>query len=183
MPHLKYLLLFFAGSVFFAACREPMKAKDGTVFKTAADYNDYIIARQTRVVQDIIDLGKKADISPDTAFAKLPVYTRNTDSLIDELKGMPPFRQDSSFRDAAINSFRFYRKLFSESYRTILQLRIDGKESTLEGYTQIQQITDSIRRAEEKLDRELHNTQRSFAEKYKMKMRPNDIQKELDKKH
>lgn len=168
-------------SLLISACREPMKAKDGTVFKTAADYNDYIIARQTKVVQHIIDMGNKAETSPDTAYAYLDSYARQTDTIIDEINGMPPFKQDSMFRNAAVNSFRFYRKLFAESYRRILQIRRDGRETTEEGFNEIVAITDTIRREEEKLDRALHNAQSVFAGKYKMKMRPNEIQKEIDK--
>jgi len=174
------ILLLFP---FFNACKEPLKAKDGTVFKTPADYNDYIISRQTKVIRNIIELGNKAGISADTAYALLNQFSAQTDSVISEIKGMPPYRADSSFRNAAIRSFDFYKRLFDKNYRDILAIRLKGGDATEEGVKEIMDITEKIKREEEELDKELHSAQTVFAKKYNMTMRPNAIQKEIDKKN
>lgn len=167
---------------FFYACKEPLKAKDGTVFKTPADYNDYIISRQTKVIRRIIELGNRAENNPDTAYGLLDKFTAETDSVIDEIKGMPPYRSDSAFRNAAIRSFTFYRKLFNENYRRILLIRTQGGDATEDGVKEIMDITEKVKREEEILDKQLHSAQTEFATQYKMQMRPNAIQKEIDKK-
>jgi len=165
------------------ACKEPLKAKDGTVFKSPADYNEYIISRQTKIIRNIIELGKRIDISPDTAYTLLDRYASETDSVISDIKGMPPFRADSSFRDAAIRSFTFYRSLFNEHYRRILKIRMQGGDGSEEGINELMEVMDKIKREEEQLDKQLHNAQTEFASKYDMKMRPSAIQKEIDKQH
>ncbi len=167
----------------FYACKEPLKAKDGTVFKTPADYNDYIISRQTNIIRKIIELGNRAESSPDTAYTLLDQFTAETDRVIIEIKGMPPYQSDSAFRNAAIRSFTFYKKLFNENYRRILFIRTQGGDATEEGVQEILDITEKVKREEELLDKQLHSAQTGFAEKYNMKMRPNAIQKEIDKKN
>jgi hypothetical protein len=168
---------------FFYACKDPLRAKDGTIFKTPADYNEYIISRQTRIIRNIIELGNQIKVSPDTAYTLLDKYSTQTDSVIEDIKGMPPFRSDSAFRDAAIRSFTFYKTLFNDHYRTILKLRMRGGEATEEGVNDWMEVMEKIKREEEGLDKQLHNAQNDFAKKYSMKMRPSDIQKELKKKN
>ena len=174
------LLLFCA---LLQACKEPLKAKDGTVFKSPGDYNDYIISRQTRVIRNIIELSNLIEQHPDTAAVYLTKYARQTDTLISELRGMPPFKTDSAFRDAAIRSFTFYRTLFNEHYPRLLKVKMQGDTNTEEGISEIMEVMDKVKREEEQLDKQLHRTQRDFAERFDMKMRPNAIQKEMEKKN
>lgn len=166
----------------FYACKEPLRARDGTIFKTPADYNEYIISRQTKVIRNIIELGNRIEVSPDTAYTLLDKYSAQTDSVIEDIKGMPPFRSDSAFRDAAIRTFTFYKRLFNEHYRTILKVRMRKGNATEEGVNDLMEIMDKIKREEEVLDKQLHNAQNDFARQYDMKMRPSAIQKELKKK-
>ncbi len=168
---------------FFYACKDPLRAKDGTIFKTPADYNEYIIGRQTKVIRNIIDLGNRIEVSPDTAYALLDRFTAETDSVMGDIKGMPPFRSDSAFRDAAIRSFAFYKTLFNEHYRRILKIRMRGDDATEEGVSELMEVMEKIKREEEMLDKQLHNAQTEFATKYEMKMRPSAIQKEINKKN
>lgn len=165
------------------ACKDLIRAKDGTLFKTPADYNEYIIGRQTRIIRNIMELGNQIEVSPDTAYALLDKYTAETDTVIADIKGMPPFRSDSAFRDAAIRSFSFYKVLFNEHYRRILQLRMHGNDATEEGIGEIMEITEKIKREEEQLAKQLHNAQAEFATRYGMKLRPSTIQQEMDKKN
>ncbi|MBI3139861.1 MAG: hypothetical protein HYZ15_14885 [Sphingobacteriales bacterium] len=163
------------------ACKQPVKGKNGITYKTPADYNDYIISRQTRLIKNIITLGRVAGTHVDSAYGMLDTLAAEASRVIDEIKGMPPYREDSAFRDAAVRSFGFYKKLFNEGYKRILFIRQQGGDETEEGSREILDITDKIKREEETLDKQLHNAQTGFAEKYHMKMRPNTIQQEIDK--
>ncbi len=169
------------GILFLFACTQPVKGRNGITYKTPADYNDYIISRQTRLIKNIITLGRVAGTYVDSAYGMLDTFTADASRVIDEIKGMPPYREDSAFRDAAIRSFGFYKKLFDESYKRILIIRQQGGDETEEGSREILDITDKVKREEESLDKQLHNAQTGFAEKYHMKMRPNTIQQEIDK--
>ena len=165
------------------ACKEPLRSKDGTVFRTPADYNEYIISRQTKVIRNVMDLFKRMETSPDTALSLLDQYGKITDTVISDIQGMPPFRTDSAFRDAAIQSFTFYKSLFNDYYRQVLLQRAGEKPVNEEEINKLMEITEKIRREEEQLDKNLHNAQNEFARKFDMKMRPSDIQKEIEKKN
>lgn len=183
MPALRCYVKLLLLLSLLQACKEPLKAKDGTVFKSPSDYNEYIISRQTRIIRNIIELGKLIEQHPDTAALYLGKYALQTDTVISDLRGMPPFKTDSAFRDAAIRSFTFYRSLFNEHYPRLLKVRMEGGSNTEEGINEIMEVTDKVKREEEQLDKQLHRTQRDFAERFDMKMRPNAIQKEMEKKN
>lgn len=173
------LLLVF----LLQACKEPLKAKDGTIFRTPADYNEYIISRQTKVIRNVMDLFKRMETSPDTALSLLDKYSKVTDTAISDIQGMPPFRTDSAFRDAAIQSFIFYKSLFNNYYRKALLQRTDENTGDEAEVRERLNVMEKIRREEEQLDKKLHQAQNEFARKYDMKMRPSDIQKEIEKKN
>ena len=50
-------------------------------------------------------------------------YVKETGSMINDIKGMPAFKGDSSLRDAAVNIFGFYKKIFDNDYRDVIHLR------------------------------------------------------------
>ncbi|MBK8140918.1 MAG: hypothetical protein IPK57_07750 [Chitinophagaceae bacterium] len=177
---LKRIALFFLFIAVFIACNNPVKGRNGVVFKNPADYNDYIISRQTILIKNILDLGKKADSDVDSAYGMLDSYTNDATRIIAEIKDMPSYKGDSSLRDAAVNSFTFYKKLFGESYKRVLSIRREGGDETEEGAAEIMGIMDSIKREEEIHDKRLHNAQKDFASRFKMKMRDNEIQKEIN---
>lgn len=183
MPAMHFSVKLLLLLSLLQACKEPLKAKDGTIFKSPADYNEYIISRQTRVIRNIIELGKLIEQHPDTASLFLGKYARLTDSVISDLRGMPPFKTDSAFRDAAIRSFTFYRSLFNEHYPRLLKVRMQNGTNTEEGINEIREVMEKIKREEEQLDKELHRAQNNFADRFGMQMRPNAIQKEMGKKN
>lgn len=183
MPAMHFSVKLFLLLSLLQACKEPLKAKDGTVFKSPGDYNEYIISRQTRVIRNFIELSEQIEHHPDTAGVYLAKCARQADSVISDIQGMPPFKTDSAFRDAAIRSFTFYRSLFNEHYPRLLKIRLQGGAETEEGINEIMEVMDKVKREEEQLDKKLHRAQRDFAERFDMKMRPNAIQKEMEKKN
>ena len=50
MPAMHFSVKLLLLLSLLQACKEPLKAKDGTVFKSPSDYNEYIISRQTRII-------------------------------------------------------------------------------------------------------------------------------------
>jgi hypothetical protein len=175
--------LFFTAIIWacVAACNQPVKGKNGQVYKSAVQYNDYIIGRQTILIKDVMDMLKVAQTDLDSANKMLDNFVVKTGGLITDIEGMPPYKGDSSFRNAAIASFTFYKKVFGNEYKQLISIRKDGGDATEEGIAKMNKIVDNISREEEKYDKTFHNAQKDFADKNHMKLGENEMQKKLDK--
>ena len=176
MKKIFFILILSAG---FIACKQSVKGTNGVTYKNPVQYNDYIISRQTGLMKKIIAFGKVAQINPDSADKMLDSYIVETDQMITEIKGMPPYQGDSSFRNAAIHSFTFYKKIFEEDYKQILALNKSEESGTEEGAAKANSIVEKISKEEEGYDKDFHNAQEEFARKNKMKLIENTVQKEL----
>jgi hypothetical protein len=114
------------------------------------------------------------------------VLTKNADSatrFINEIKGMPSYRGDSALRDAAVNIFSFYKRIFLNQYKRIVEIRRKGSFMTKDDLDELKQIIDDISKEEEKLDKNFHNAQQDFADKNNMQLGENSLQKKIDKLH
>lgn len=171
-------LLIIAG---LAACKKPVKGRNGVAYKNAVEYNDYIVNRQTTLMKKVLEFGKAAETSPDSANQLLDLYVTQTNGMITELKGMPPFNNDSTLRDAAIKSFTFYKRVFSDDYKRILSIRENADFSITDAETKMNAIVEKLSEEEDEYDKAFHNAQKNFALKNNMELRENSIQKELDK--
>ena len=167
-------------AIGFMACNSPEKGENGVTYKTPVEYNDYIIGKQTILLEKIMKFADAAKVDLDSADKLLDKYALEATDVLKDIKGMPGFRKDTTFRQAAVNSFTFYKKLFGESYKRVLSIRREGGDETEAGAAEIMGIMDSIKREEEIHDKRLHNAQKDFASRFKMKMRDNEIQKEIN---
>jgi hypothetical protein len=168
--------------IVFISCNRPVKGPNGVVYKSAAQYNDYIVSRQTSLMKNVESFGEMAQKSLDSAGLMLISFKKETDKMIIELKGMPPhFKRDSSFRDAAIHSFIFYKRVFANDYKRILEIGKEGTESTNEGTAEIDSIVNKITREEEDFGKAFLNAQQNFADNNNMKLIANNAQKKIDK--
>ncbi|MGB3004867.1 MAG: hypothetical protein WBC06_00040 [Chitinophagaceae bacterium] len=175
-----FAVIFFAVIVLLA-CNEPVKGPNGVVYKSAVQYNDYIVNRQTLLMKNVVAFGEIVQKDLDSAGIMLTSFEEQTDKMISELKGMPSYKKDSSFRDAAIRSFIFYKQVFSNDYKRILEIGKEGTGGTEESGAEIDSIVEKITREEEDFDKAFHNAQKDFADKNKMKLIDNSVQKEINK--
>ncbi len=175
------LLLFIAAA--FTACKqkESIKGENGITYTDPAQYNDYIVTRQTSLVRKIMDFSTAAQTNLDTAASLLGKYEKQTAVMIDEIKGMPPYNGDSSLRETAIRSFNFYKRVFKDDYKQLIDIRKAGGDQTEEGVAEMNRIVENLSKEEEVLDKAFHAAQRSFATKHKMKLMDNEMQKKIDK--
>lgn len=179
---MRYLFLSMLLVVGLVACKQTVKGKNGVTYKSPTEYNDYIVTRQTTLMKNVLEFGKIADVNLDSAAAMLKKSVIQADKMIDELKGMPPYKGDSVLRDAAVKSFKFYKGVFEKDYVDILNIRKKGEENiTAEDVTEVNRIVDKIGKEEEVLDKAFHNAQKSYADKNNMKLIDNSMQKEVDK--
>ena len=166
--------------LLFIACNKPVRGTNGITYKNAVAYNDYIVGRQNILIKNVLKFGEAAQVNLDSAQALLDKFIPETEVMISELKVMPAWKGDSSLRNAAVKSFAFYKRVFEKDYRRILEIRKD-ENATEEDISELNQIIESISKEEEKFDKDLHNAQRDFAQKNKMKLVGNDLQKKIDK--
>jgi hypothetical protein len=179
---MRYLLLSTILFLGFTACKQSVKGKNGVTYKSAIDYNDYIINRQTSLMKKVLDYSKISNDDLDSAEAVLKQSAKDAEKMIDEIKGMPAYKGDSSLRDAAIKSFTFYKHVFGKDYMDILNIRKKGEENiTEEDVAAVDKIVETISKEEEVLDKVFHKAQQDFADRHKMKLITNKTQKEIEK--
>ncbi len=172
-------LLLFAGILSFS-CNGPVKGKNGVVYHSAVEYNDYIINRQLNIVQDIIEFADASKIDLDSAGRLLDNDENKAGQLLKEIQEMPPYKGDSAFRDAAGNLFAFYRHLFGNEYRQILGYRKKG-EFLDEGDTEAtDSIVNHVKLEEEGLDKAVHHAQQNFADQNHFSIEQTDRAKKLE---
>ena len=165
-----------------AACNSAVKGKNGVTYKSAVQYNDYIVTRQTALIKNVLEFSKVAQTDLDSAESKLRGYAREADKMIEEIKGMPPYKGDTALRNAAVNSFSFYKRVFEKDYMDILRIKKKGAENiTPEDMEEANAIVEKISKEEEGFDKRFHEAQKNYADKNNMKLSDNKMQKEIDK--
>ena len=173
--------IFFILVFSIVACNQPVKGRNGVTYKSAVQYNDYIVGRQSKLMQHILDFSKAAANNLDSAEKMLTEYTSETAQTVEDIKGMPAYKGDTSLRDAAVRSFSFYKNVFQNDYTRIIQIRKKGDEMTNEDVEEMQRIVDKITREEDGFDKSFHNAQKNFADKNNMKLAENEMQKKFEK--
>lgn len=179
MRQLPVIIILACG--ILACNQSSVKGRNGVIYKSPVQYNDYIVGRQAKLMQNVLDFSKAAEIDLDSAKKMLDKHTIETARAIEELKGMPAYKRDSSLRDAAIRSFSFYKNVFQYDYSRIITLRKKEAEITSEDIEEMQKIVDKITRDEEGFDKAFHNAQKNFADRNHMKLMENDMQKKFNK--
>lgn len=179
---MRYFFVFLLCCAGFTGCKPSVKGKNGVTYKSPSQYNDYIVNRQTRLMKNVLEFGKVADISLDSAESLLGSSVSETNDMIGEIKGMPPYKGDSALRDAAVATFSFYKRVFENDYADILAIRKKGPDNiTPDDVQEANRIVEKISKEEEGFDKNFHLAQKEFAEKNNMKLMDNSMQKELDK--
>ncbi|MEO6219149.1 MAG: hypothetical protein ABIO81_01890 [Ginsengibacter sp.] len=177
---MKKFFYLLSAVVALAACKEVVKGSNGVTYKTAVQYNDYIVSRQTILMKNIVAFGEMAQNNMDSAGYMLAAYVKETMSYINEIKGMPPYKGDSSLRHAAVNTFTFYKKVFENDYRQIIEINKSGEGATEKGSAKLNNIVADLTEEEGQLDKSFHNAQKFFAEINNMKLVENSMQKKVD---
>src|ERR1700741_3668557 len=109
---MKHVSIIIVLAFCFIACNQPVKGKNGVTYKSAVQYNDYIVGRQSKLMQHVLDFSKAAANNLDSAEKMLTEFTNETAQTVEDIKGMPAYKGDTSLRDAAVRSFSFYKNVF-----------------------------------------------------------------------
>ena len=178
---MKYSALIGVLTCIVLACSQPIRGKNGKLYKNAVEYNDYIVNRQTIIMKNVMDFVKISGTDIDSAGKMLDRYILEMDSLISDVRAMPSYKGDSILRDAAIGSFGFYKKVFGNEYKQLLGIRRSGESGTKDGVAEMNKIVEQITLGEEQYDKIFHNAQDDFAKKNNMTLEENELQKKIDK--
>lgn len=174
--------LYFLLAIFLVSCNRPVKGTNGVTYKNPAEYNDYIVSRQSTLVRAMLEFDKLSKDDLDAAVNLLNRNAQDAELIIIEVKGMPPYKGDSSLRDAAVNLFSFYKRLYSVTYPQMIAIRKKGEAITDEDIAEIVRLSDKVTSEEEGLDKTLLEAQELFAQRNNMKLQENAIQRKVDKK-
>lgn len=179
---MKKLVLLTGLLALLAGCGDaPPKGANGVVYKSAVQYNDYIVNRQTTLVKRILEFGKIAGDDLDSAARYLSTIEKEAAVMLEELKGMPPYKKDSALRDAAIRSFTFYRRVLGDDYRRIIGAGQRPGATPEDAEKEINGIVEGLSAEEDKLDKAFQQAQRNFADRHNMRLKENSIQKQVDR--
>jgi hypothetical protein len=135
---------------------------------SADDYNDKIVREQIAILKSNLNFSKLLSSSDIKGARKALNDTKiQCESSIEILSTMEPLNGDSKFRDKTLELFRFYKRIFTNDYKTVLDI-IAAPPATQEGIERIYAITAAITLEEEKLHKELKEEQFAFAKKHRM---------------
>lgn len=153
-------ICYLSGAFKLAA----QKTGDTAEFKSAIDYNNYIIAEQEKVVTGMNRLSLAIDKDlcndMDKALDSLKILTEKSLKVI---KGMGAYNNNFEFRDAAVNLFSFYCKISKKEFKTMVNILKKGDKITKKDEKKIGDINIKITNKENILDTFFSDAQQKFA--------------------
>ncbi len=141
-------------------------------FASAVEYNNYIIGKQKDVLNDILMFSSEQDASKGNKIMTDGVS--KIDQHIKDLQNMPAWKGNTTFRDKAIDLFKFYKEMFATDYTSLL----DGKDT--EDLTKITGAQSSITEKEGKLEEAFIKAQKDFATANNIPLADNPMQKQVN---
>lgn len=170
---MKYSLSFIAlPFLLFLSC--------ATNSQKAVEFNNLVINEQQRISELAIKLvdTMRSDISKCKEI-RLDIVKQCDESLaaIKKLKG---FEGSERMKNAAIELFSFYKKIYSNEYKQMFDILDKGVDITEEDLAFIQKMEVDVTKQEEKLDKEFADAQQELATKFNFQMEENENQQKID---
>ena len=178
---MRYCLITLILVTALVACKQSSarKGANGVIYKNATEYNDYIITRQVKLMHTIAAFTRVLQVNADSAIGLIRDASKDAGRVITEVRGMPSYGGDSSFRAAAVESFTFYKRLFERDYPAMLDIYLRPGIDTEEANAEVNKMGERLDKDEEMLNKAFHNAQQQFARKNNLKLIDNPEQKEL----
>ena len=147
-------------------------AKDHNVYKDASSYNDAIVGIQTKVMVEMLALGKYTaliDLRKQVAVIQEEIKIALTTANKIYYSG----DTDQKLKKAALKLFNFYDKILAEDYVAILDLRdvIDNEEDydiANAAYLEMNEIIEKFSLEETIFDLEFEEAQESFCRSHRI---------------
>jgi hypothetical protein len=161
-------------------------AKDHNVYTDAISYNDAIVGIHTKVLVEMLAMGKYTDlIDMRKQLAVIQEEIKIALTTINKIYYSGD--ADQRFKNAALKIFNFYDRIITEDYVAILDLRdITDNEEDYDianaAYLKMNKIVEKFSAEEAILDVEFEEVQKSFARENRIFIDPSDhpLQEEID---
>lgn len=149
-------------------------ASCGGPTQTPVEYNDGIVAEQTKIVGFIADFSTslQAQDRNKTEKARLKVIEESKKS-VKALKAMKDYEGNTALRDACIKLIEFYGDVCSNEYKEIVELQAKGIDITEEDLERATEIDTKVIAQEESLMNDFKAVQKVFADKHNFILMPN----------
>lgn len=135
-------------------------------FDRAGDYDQYIISRIGQMQQTLFAV-QKATGSDDTVTTGLDRFAHQIDSVTANLKALPDYKGNTSYRDAAIRLAAFYKRSITGSYAEIARVYKEVKDSAMAD-NKVNELIIKLQEEETLADDAFVKEREAFAEKNKL---------------
>ena len=145
----------------------------------ATDYNNKIVNLQSSIVKKMLDLASSFESGSTPLMNNKHRELINTcEEIIRQTYELESFDGNSDLRDAALKLFEFYLSISENEYREIIDIL--GREVNEDDLQRINEAVEDISIRESVLDNEFMMTQKTFVEKYGIRIIDNPLQKDVD---
>ncbi|GJQ07203.1 hypothetical protein CAPN010_13610 [Capnocytophaga cynodegmi] len=123
-------------------------------FDNEVEYNNEIICIINKCDYNMEDMNDAMDDKDYVRAEKVRLqWKKDLQHYINEVKQLGAYEGDNSFVEAAIKFFLFYDDLMDNGYKTLIQLRTEGKRGTPEEQAQLKENNKRIQKNMDKLNR------------------------------
>jgi hypothetical protein len=148
--------------------------------QSALDYNNTIVDEQLKIMEKFMTfIELDAENLDEMDAARLEIVAQCKIS-ITEVEKLPAFEGDPTFRDTALQLFRFYKRSSEISYKEMIDILRKGEMMTEEDQYRLVTINEEVTYDEVDLDNKLSIAQDAFSKKYNFKLEKPEIQDEID---
>jgi hypothetical protein len=184
MSILKLSVIALVSMIFFIACDGPVKGKNGIVYTSAVQYNDYIIDRQTKLSKEMVNFYGAIELSIDSADQIMDKMQQQLEKSYTEISGMAPYKGDSTFREKGVRLFAFYKDEMIPTLREMISIRKKELTVSTEASTdpRMETLQAKIDDGEEKLVNDFLSVQKKFAKENKLRLEETPEQEKIRKK-
>lgn len=166
--------------LFISAC---VSSGLSQTFKTAVEYNDYIVAEQDKIGEKIMEFNtliEDLNSTKELANNKIQEVLKVIKSSIAAIEKLSDFEGNKELRQTTLDLFKYYEKCIGVYYVEIINI-IYAAELTDDSTVQLQKIMDKITSEEKILDENFSKAQNNFAKAHNFQLIDNELQKEIDK--
>jgi len=166
---LSILLSALCSMLMFNAFSQPK------TFDDAIEYNDYIIELQTGISNAFqAFINSVTNDESVAAMASLAALISVIEEKIDAIQNLGPFEENTAFRDAGIELFKFYKTIAENEYQQILDIKFKP-DATEDDYAKLEELVLKIQEKEKVYDEKFLSSQQDFADTYHFTLTAPDL--------
>lgn len=147
---------------------------------TAIEYNDAIIAEQTKITQLTLDLIKSIETDLDKCEEIRLKTVTQCDSSVAAINRLEAFEGGEALKSAALDMIHFYKDVYSDEFKTMIVLLKKGENITPEDINTFTKMNEDITKKEQDLEAIFKKAQTEFAAKNNFTIGENALQKDID---